>query len=91
MKWRVLVELTGLDGTVRTHEISAGGATATELSPAAIGLTLVDGKRALAELQDHLARAQTEEYCRGRRRCSRCGSQRPLKEGSPHDLSKIAR
>jgi hypothetical protein len=80
MRWRVVVELTGRDGTVHTHEISAGGATAIEHSSATIGLTLADGKRTLAGLQGHLVRGQTEEYCRGRRRCPRCGSQRPLKD-----------
>ncbi|SDR63534.1 hypothetical protein SAMN05519103_08726 [Rhizobiales bacterium GAS113] len=80
MRWRVMVELTGQDGTVRTHEVSAGGNTTTEPSSATIGLTRADGKRTLAGLQDHLVRVQTEEYCRGRRRCPRCGSQRPLKD-----------
>ena len=80
MRWRVVVELTGVDGAVRTHEVSAGGVTAIEDSSTTIGLTLEDGKRTLAVLQDHLVRAQTEEYCRGRRRCPRCGSQRPLKD-----------
>lgn len=80
MKWRVVVELTGPDGIVRTHEVSAGGATAIEASSTTIGLTMADGKRTLAALQGHLVRAQAEEYCRGRRRCPRCGSQRPLKD-----------
>ena len=80
MKWRVVVELTGADGAVRTHEVSAGGATAIDLSSASVGLTLADGKRTLAALQGHLVRAQVEEYCRGRRRCPRCDSQRPLKD-----------
>src|SRR5260370_6954221 len=91
MRWRVMVELTGQDGSVRTHEVSAGGNTTTEHSSAAIGLTLADGKRTLAGLQDHLVRAQTEEYCRGRRLCPRCGSQRPLKDvRTPPLLSPFA-
>jgi hypothetical protein len=80
MKWRVMVELTGSDGSVRTREVSAGGSNTAECSAATVGLTLADGKRALAGLQDHLVRAQTEEYCLQRRRCSHCGSQRPLKD-----------
>jgi len=54
MKWRVMVELTGSDGIVRTHEISAGGSNTAERSAATVGLTLADGKRSLAGLQDHL-------------------------------------
>ena len=80
MKWRVIFELTGSDGTVRAHEGSSGDSNTAECSAATVGLTLVDGKRMLAGLQDHLVQAPTEEYCRQRRRCSRCGSQRPLKD-----------
>ena len=77
MKWRVLVELIGADGAVRTHEVSTDGGTAAEVSPTTIGLTLADGKRTLAALQGRLVRAQVEQYCLGRRRCPRCRSQRP--------------
>ena len=80
MKWRVIMELTGNDGTVRSHEVSAGGTNGAECSAATVGLTLADGKRTLAGLHDHLVRAQAEEYCRQRRLCSRCGLQRPLKD-----------
>jgi hypothetical protein len=80
MKWRVMVALTGSDCIVRLHEASAGGTNTTECSAGTVGLTLADGKRTLAGLQDHLVRAQAEEYCRQRRACSHCGSQRPVKD-----------
>jgi hypothetical protein len=80
MKWRVMVELIGSDGTVHAHEVNAGGSNTAECSAATVGLTLADGKRTLAGLQDHLVQAQTQEYCRQRRLCSHCGSQRPLKD-----------
>jgi hypothetical protein len=80
MKWRVMVELTGSDGLVRLREVSAGDSNASECSVGTIGLMLADGKRTLAGLQDHLVRAQAEEYCRQGRGCSHCGSQRPLKD-----------
>jgi hypothetical protein len=67
MKWRVMVELTGSDGVVRSQEVSAGGSNASECSAAAVGLTLADGKWTLAGLQDHLVQAQVDEYCRQRR------------------------
>jgi hypothetical protein len=79
MKWRVIVELTGRDGTVREHEVSAGGSTKIEHSPETIGLTLTEGKRTLAELQHHLVQAKAEDSCRERRRCSRCGPNGPSK------------
>ncbi|WP_146102044.1 hypothetical protein [Rhodopila globiformis] len=37
----------------------------------------VQARQLLAELQRHLVQTQTEEYCRSRRRCPRCGAQRP--------------
>ena len=80
MKWRVMVELTGSDGVVRSQKVSAGGGNASECSAATVGLTLADRKRTLAGLQDHLVRAQADEYCWQRRGCSHCGSQRPLKD-----------
>ena len=67
MKWRVMVELTGSDGVVRSQEVSAGGSNASECSAATLGLTPADGKRTLAGVQDHLVRAQAEEYCHRRR------------------------
>jgi hypothetical protein len=80
MKWRVMVELIGSDGTVHAHEVNAGGSNTAECSAETVGLTLADGKRTLARLQDHLVQAQTREYCRQRRLCSHCGSQRLLKD-----------
>jgi hypothetical protein len=54
MKWRVMVELIGSDGTVHAHEVNAGGSNTAECSAETVGLTLADGKRTLAGLQDHL-------------------------------------
>jgi hypothetical protein len=54
MKWRVMVELTGSDGVIRSQEVSAGGSNASECSAATVGLTLADAKRTLVGLQDHL-------------------------------------
>jgi hypothetical protein len=79
MKWRVVVEVTRADGTVCVHEIG-GGAVVDEYSPGAVGLTLAEGKLVLAGLQHHLVQAQTEDHCRRRRRCQRCGAPRPIKD-----------
>jgi hypothetical protein len=79
MKWRVLLELVGADGTAAVHEVG-GGAAAAEYTPRMIGLTLAEGKHMLAAVQRHLVEAQTEDHCRRRRRCQRCGMQRPLKD-----------
>src|SRR5271168_5272337 len=78
MKWRVMLELVGPDGIVGVHEVG-GRAAVAEYAPRLIGLTLEEGKHLLAALQVHLVQAQAEDHCRRRRRCQRCGAQRPLK------------
>jgi hypothetical protein len=80
MKWRVMVELGGAEGTVQVHEVSAGGCTKAEYSAETLGLTVAEGKMTLAGLQRHLVQAQAEQHCQSRRRCDQCGGQRPLKD-----------
>jgi hypothetical protein len=79
MKWRVVLELVGADGTAAVREVS-GGAAVAENTPRLIGLTLAEGTHMLAAVQRHLVEAQTKDHCRRRRRCQRCGMQRPLKD-----------
>ena len=78
MKWRVMLELVGPDGIVGVHEVG-GGAAVAEYAPRMIGLTLEEGKQLLAALQVHLVQAQAKDHSHHRRRCQRCGAQRPLK------------
>lgn len=79
MRWRVMLELVGADGTISVRELG-GGAPVAEYAPRTIGLTLAEGKQILAETQRHLVQAQTEEHCRRRRVCERCQARRPLKD-----------
>ena len=85
MKWRVVLEAIGADGTVRAHEIG-GGAPVDEYSPRTIGPTLAEGKLMLAGLQHRLVEAQTEDHCHRRRRCQRCEASRPMKDKRPRRL-----
>jgi hypothetical protein len=89
MRWRVIVELGGAEGTVQLHEVSAGGSATAECSAEPLGLTMAEGKMTLAGLQRHLTQAQAEEYCRSRRRCDYCGAQRPLKDFRPRRLTSL--
>jgi len=79
MNWRVVMEVTDADGTVRSHEIGSG-ASVDEYFPRTIGLTLRKGKLVLAGLQHRLVEAQTEDHCHRRRRCQRCEASRPIKD-----------
>jgi len=89
MRWRILVELAGADGSVQSHEISVGGCATIDHSAETLGLTLAEGKKTLAELQRHLVQAQTEEHCRNRRRCQHSGAQRPLKDMRRRRLTSL--
>ena len=83
MRWRVVLELAGADGTRQMHEIDTGGRSPTGHTAATLGLGLAEGKAILAALQRHLVAAQVDEHCRNRRRCDRCGAQRPMKDLRP--------
>ena len=83
MQWRIMLELAGPDGTPQMHEVGAGERSPTGHAAAALGLSLEQGKAILAVVQRHLVAAQVDEHCRSRRRCDRCGAQRPLKICGP--------
>src|SRR5271157_6653275 len=85
MKWRVMLELVGPDGTVGVHEVG-GRAAVAEYAPQMIGLTLEEGKHLLAALQVHLVQAQAEDHSRRRRRC---GAQRPVKDQRSRQLVSL--
>jgi hypothetical protein len=63
MRWRVLIELTGADGSVRLEEaVSGGGRPVDPLADSPIRLTLAEGKTILAIAQARLVEAQAAAY-----------------------------
>jgi hypothetical protein len=89
MQWRVVVELSGAVGVIQVHEVHSGGSIMAGCSAATLGLSLAEAKTILAGLQRYLVQAQTEEHCQARRRCARCGGQRPLKDRRPRQLQSL--
>src|SRR5918998_2546309 len=89
MKWRIMLELAGSDGTPQMHEVGAVERSPTGHAGATLGLSLAEGKAILAALQRHLVAAKVDEHCRNRRRCDRCGAQRPLKDRRPRRLVSL--
>jgi hypothetical protein len=71
------------------HEVGAGERPPAGHTAATLGLGLEEGKAILAAGQRHLVAAQVEEHCRSRRRCDRCGAQRPLKDRRPRSLISL--
>ena len=89
MKWRVMVELGGAEGSLELREVSVGECATGAYSAETLGLTVAEGKKTLAALQRHLVQAQTEEHCRSRRRCEHRGARRPLKDLRPRRLTSL--
>src|SRR3954467_13445521 len=89
MHWRVIGELSGADGSVRTWEVHVGRCIPPACSAEPLGLTQAQAKPLLAELQRPLVQAQTEEDGRSRRRCPRCGAQRRPKDRRPRQLRSL--
>ena len=57
MRWRIMLELVGADGTRQVHEVGAGERIPTGHSAATLGLGLEEGKAVLAAVQRHLVAA----------------------------------
>ena len=89
MKWRVIVELGGAEGALELREVNVGECATAVYSAETLGLTVAEGKKTLAGLQRYLVQAQTDEFCRSRRRCEYCGAQRPLKDLRPRRLTSL--
>lgn len=80
MRWRVLVELNGSDGSVSETLLATGERAGPCHTAATLGLTLTEGKTMVAALQQVVVKAQAAEYCAFRRRFTWCGALRPLKD-----------
>ena len=89
MRWRMVLELAGADGRRQVHEVGTGERPPAGHTAATLGLGLEEGKAVLAAVQRHLVAAQVDEHCRSRRRCDRCGAQRPLKDLRPRRLTSL--
>jgi hypothetical protein len=89
MRWRIMLELAGPDGMPQRHEVGSGERLPTGHTTATLGLSLKEGKAILAAVQCHLVAAQVDEHCRNRRRCDRCGAQRPLKDLRSRRLASL--
>jgi hypothetical protein len=89
MRWRIMLELAGPGSTPQRHEGGSGKRIPTGQTAAALGLGMEEGKVVLAAVQRHLVAAQVDEHCRSRRRCDRCGAQRPLNDLRPRRLTSL--
>ena len=57
MRWRIMLELAGPDGTPQRHEVGSGERSPTGHTAATLGLGLEEGKAVLAAVQRHLLAA----------------------------------
>src|SRR5215210_8969166 len=89
MRWRMVLDVVRADDGRQVHEVGVGGRPPAGHTAATLGLSLEEGKAVLAAVQRHLVTAQVDEHCRSRRRCDRCGAQRPLKDRRPRRLISL--
>ena len=89
MQWRIIAELSSTVGAKQLHEVHVGANATPGCSAATLGLSLAEAKSVLAGLQRHLVQTQVEEHCQVRRRCPRCGGQRPLKDQRPRQVRSL--
>ena len=89
VQWRVIVELSSAVGAKQVREVYVGGNATPGCSAETLGLSLAESKSVLAGLQRHLVQTQAEEHCQVRRRCPRCGGQRPLKDQRRRRLQSL--
>ena len=83
------IAVPGAVGAKQVHEVHAGGSTTPGRSAGTLGLSLAEAEAVLVGLQRHLVQAQAEEHVQIRRRCPRCGGQRPLKDRRPRQLRSL--
>ena len=89
MKWRVMVELGGVEETVQFDQGQRRRVCDDRMLGGNVGVSVAEGKVTLAGLQRCLVQAQAEEHCRSRRRCDHCGAQRPLKDFRHRRLTSL--
>src|SRR5208283_477848 len=90
MQWRVMIELSGTNNSAQLHEVHAGGSIPTAYSAETVGLTLAEAKeRSWPGCSATLFRRKRRSTAQSRRRCPRCGAQRPLKDRRPRRLRSL--
>ncbi len=61
MRWRMILEFVGADGTRQVHEVGACERSPAGHAAATLGLSLAESKAILGALQHHLVAAQVDE------------------------------
>jgi hypothetical protein len=82
MRVRVLLQITGDDGTTGATEEVAAFEKVTE-HPEDLGLSIVEGKAMLAAVQHRAVNAQAAVWAERHRRCEACGERRRSKGSYP--------
>jgi hypothetical protein len=89
MRWIITVECVGEDGrksaiTLGTIERVAGGTVSGN-----VGVNLQEAKEIMHRLQEAVTEQQLQEHCKQKRKCSSCGSLRPVKDYRRRHLDTV--
>ena len=71
MKWTIKLVFEAVPGSPAEHELGIIE-RAEEISPATVGLTIVEGKALLASLQEQVVTAQIQQHVATIKYCPQC-------------------
>jgi hypothetical protein len=72
MEWTIKLVFEAVPGSPVEHEVGMIE-RAEEISPASVGLTIAEGKRLLASLQEQVVNAQVQQHVASMKSCPQCG------------------
>src|SRR6478735_5298424 len=89
MEWTVRLVGMGIDGQSRNFEVMTISRPAGLGDIADLGLTLVEAKRLLAQLQQRLVAEQANTHAAVRPDCGSCGRTCQVKDWQPHQIATL--
>jgi hypothetical protein len=89
MGWVLRLVETGVDGSSRSVDVMAIDCLGDLGDIADLGLTLTQGKRLVALVQQEIVTAQSRDHAAQRPQCRSCGAACQLKDYRPHQIATL--
>jgi hypothetical protein len=89
MEWTLRLVGAGIDGQSRSSDVMAISRPDGLGDIAALGLTLAEAKRLLAQIQQEVVVAQAHHHALSRPECQSCGGRCHVKDWQPHRIATL--
>jgi hypothetical protein len=89
MGWILRLVETGADGSGRSVDVMAIDCPGNLSDIAGLGLTLAQGKRLVALVQQEIVTAQSRDHAFQRPKCRSCGAGCQVKDYRPHQIATL--